>query len=225
MLRNPQAILFDLDGTLVDSAPDLAYSVDRMLTELGRSPAGETAVRHWVGNGAERLVKRALTGAMQDEPDAELFDRAYPLFLEIYAGHVMVDSRLFPGVEEGLKQLHHLGYPMACITNKPARFTEPLLEGLGIAALLGLQVSGDTLPVKKPDPRPLRYAAEFFKVPAECTLMVGDSRNDVQAARAAGAQIVCVPYGYNHGEDINEAGPDAVIDNLTQLVELLRQAA
>lgn len=225
MLRNPQAILFDLDGTLVDSVPDLAFSIDRMLETLDRPAAGEEAVRNWVGNGAERLVKRALTGAMEAEPERELLERAYPLFLGIYAGHVMVDSRLFPGVEEGLHELHRLGYPLACITNKPERFTAPLLEGLGIAHLMALQVSGDTLPVKKPDPRPLRYAAEFFKVPAECTLMVGDSRNDVQAARAAGAQIVCVPYGYNHGEDITEAGPDAVIDDLTQLVELLQQAA
>jgi len=225
MLRNPQAILFDLDGTLVDSAPDIAYSVDHMLAELGRPPVGEGAVRYWVGNGAERLVKRALTGEMEAEPDAVLFERAYPLFLEIYAAHVMIDSRLFPGVEQGLKQLHQLGYPLACITNKPARFTAPLLEGLGIASLLDLQVSGDTLPAKKPDPLPLRYAAEFFKVPAERTLMVGDSRNDVQAARAAGMQVVCVPYGYNHGDDIRETEPDAVIDDLTQLVELLKQAA
>ena len=225
MIRNPQAILFDLDGTLVDSVPDLAYSVDRMLEGLGRSAVGEGYVRTWVGNGAERLVKRALTGDMEAEPDATLFEEAYPLFLELYAGHVMVDSRLFPGVEAGLQAMSQAGYPLGCITNKPERFTTPLLEALQIDHFFRIQISGDTLPQKKPDPRPLRYAAEFFKVPAESMLMVGDSRNDVQAARAAGTQIVCVPYGYNHGEDIAAENPDAVIDDLTQLVELLRQAA
>lgn len=225
MIHNPQAILFDLDGTLVDSVPDLAFSVNIMLQELDRTPVEEGIVRHWVGNGAERLVKRALTGEMEAEPGAVLFEKAYPLFLEAYADHVMVDSRLFPGVESGLQALQQAGFPMGCITNKPERFTTPLLKGLGIDHYFSIQVSGDTLPVKKPDPRPLRYAAEFFKVPAERMLMVGDSRNDVQAARAAGSQIVCVPYGYNHGEDITVENPDAVIDDLTQLLELIRQAA
>ncbi|GAB4346268.1 MAG: phosphoglycolate phosphatase [Gammaproteobacteria bacterium] len=225
MIRRPQAILFDLDGTLVDSVPDLTFSVNAMLRQLDRAPVEETTVRRWVGNGAERLVKRALTGEMEAEPDTALYERAYPLFLEAYADHVMVDSRLFPGVEAGLQALQQAGFAMGCITNKPERFTTPLLTGLGIDHYFAIQVSGDTLPVKKPDPRPLRYAAEFFKVPPERMLMVGDSRNDVQAARAAGSQIVCVPYGYNHGEDIRTANPDAVIDDLTQLPDLIRQAA
>jgi len=225
VIRNPQAILFDLDGTLVDSVPDLAFSVNAMLEKLGNATVEEDTVRHWVGNGAERLVKRALTGEMEAEPDAELFERAYPLFLDFYSDHVMVDSRLFPRVDQGLRLLRAAGYPMGCITNKPERFTTPLLAALGIDRYFSIQVSGDTLPYKKPDPRPLRYAAEFFKVPAEYMLMVGDSRNDVQAARAAGAQIVSVPYGYNHGEDIRAERPDAVIEDLTQLVELIKQAA
>lgn len=224
VLQRPQAILFDLDGTLVDSVPDLTYSIDTMLQRLDRAPAGETAVRQWVGNGAERLVKRALTGAMEAEPAPALFERAYALFLQLYAGHVMVDSRLFPGVAEGLRRLAP-DFPLACITNKPGRFTAPLLERLDIARFFGVVVSGDTLPSKKPDPAPLRYAAEFFKVPSRHALMVGDSRNDVQAARAAGMPVVCVPYGYNHGRDIREAHPDAVIDSLTQLDSLLDSAA
>ncbi len=220
--QRPKVILIDLDGTLVDSVPDLARAVDAMLAELGRPAAGATVVRRWVGNGAPRLVKRALTGDMDAEPEQELFERGFALFQRIYAEHVLVDSRLYPGVLEGLEALRREGYALACITNKPARFTEPLLLGLGIAPFFALTVSGDTLPRKKPDPAPLRYAAEFFKVPAERVLMVGDSRNDVQAARAAGTSVVCVPYGYNHGEDIAGAAPDAVIESLAELPELLR---
>lgn len=217
----PEMILIDLDGTLIDTVPDLAWSVDVMMAQLGLPARGEAAVRRWIGNGAERLVKRALVNDYDGEPDEALFRRAYPIFVEEYARNVCTHSRPFPGAVEGLEYLKSAGYRLGCVTNKPARFTEPLLRKLGLFDSFEIVISGDSLPRKKPDPEPLLHAARFFKVAPERSLMIGDSVNDVRAARAAGFQVVCVTYGYNHGQDIREAEPDAVIDSLTQLRPLL----
>ena len=205
--------------------PDLAFCVDEMMRALGLPERGEAEVRNWVGNGVERLVRRALTGTLDGEPDPALFERAYPIFLDCYAENTSRRSRLYPGVKEGLDWLHAQGYPLGCVTNKAARFTEPLLRDLGIRDYFGIVVSGDSLPKKKPDPLPLRHAAEFFGAAPDRSLMVGDSISDVKAARAAGFRIVCVSYGYNHGQDIREAQPDAVIDRLDELRGLLEGAA
>lgn len=223
--KAPKMILLDLDGTLVDSAPDLAYSVDAMLERLGLPKRGEAQVRHWVGNGVERLVRRALTGTMDGEPDAALYERALPLFMEIYAANTSARSVLYPGVREGLDYLRAAGYRLGCVTNKAGRFTEPVLRELRIRDYFELVVSGDTLSRKKPDPEPLLHAARYFEVGPGEALMVGDSVSDVKAARAAGFRVVCVSYGYNHGMDIRAARPDAVIDSLVQLRGLLEQAA
>ncbi len=218
-------VLCDLDGTLVDSVPDLAFSVNRMLESLEMETHSEGSVRHWVGNGVERLVKRALIGELDGEPDTVLYERALPIFLQLYAANTSARSKLYPGVIEGLEGVLRLGIPLACVTNKAERFTQPLLKDLGIDHYFGCVVSGDTLPTKKPDPAPLHYAADFFKVPAHHALMVGDSINDVRAARAANFQIVCVPYGYNHGQDIKIAEPDAIISGLQELPQLLAKTA
>ena len=214
-------ILIDLDGTLVDTVPDLAHSADLMMKQLNMPLRGEEAVREWIGNGAERLVRRVLVGAYEGEPDEALFNKAYPVFLDLYEKNVCVHSRLFSGALEALEFLTQAGYRLVCVTNKPARFTEPLLKKLGVYRYFELVISGDTLKKRKPDPAPLLHAAGHFKVDPRHALMVGDSVNDVQAARAAGFQVVCVNYGYNHGADIREAHPDAVIDSLTQLQYLL----
>lgn len=220
-LTRPDMVLIDVDGTLVDSVPDLAYCIDRMMEALDLPTRGEERVRHWVGNGVERLVRRALIGQLDGEPDEALFQRALPIFMELYADNTSVRSRLYPGVREGLEYLRGAGYALGCVTNKAARFTEPLLADLGVAAYFGIVVSGDSLPKKKPDPMPLLHAAEHFGVAPERALMIGDSISDVKAARAAGFQIVCMSYGYNHGEDIRVVGPDAVIDAMTELEALL----
>ncbi len=220
-----RCILFDLDGTLIDSAPDLADAVDRMLQQLGHAPAGETQVRHWVGNGAQRLVMRALTGRMDGDPGEELTRRALQLFLDGYRGQLSLRSRLYPGVREGLDRLLADGYRLACVTNKPEALARPLLDDLGLGPAFPVVVGGDTTVEKKPSPLPLQHAIEALgALPAEA-LMVGDSRNDVEAARNAGIPVVCVPYGYNHGGDIRQAGPDAVVNDLVALHALLRQAA
>ncbi len=224
-LRTPKMILLDLDGTLVDSVPDLAYSVDVMMERLGMPKRGEAEVRHWVGNGVERLVRRALTGTLDGEPGEALYERAYPIFMEVYGENTSARSVLYSGIREGLGYLKGAGYRLGCVTNKAGRFTEPLLRDLGIRGYFGLVISGDTLERKKPDPAPLLYAARYFGVEPHDALMVGDSVSDVKAARAAGFQIVCMSYGYNHGMDIRDACPDAVIDSLVQLRGLLEKAA
>ncbi len=220
-IDRPQMILIDVDGTLVDSVPDLAFCVDEMMKAIGREPWGEEKVRDWVGNGVERLVRRALVGQLEGEPDDADFEKAYPIFLDLYAKNTSKRSTLYPGVQEGLDYLKEQGYPLGCVTNKAEQFTLPLLQDLGIYDYFGIVVAGDTLPQKKPDPTPLLYAAEFFGAEPKRCLMIGDSVSDVKAARAAGFSIVCMSYGYNHGEDIRDYHPDTVIDSMAELKSLL----
>ncbi|MCF7992092.1 MAG: phosphoglycolate phosphatase [Thiohalocapsa sp.] len=218
-------ILIDVDGTLVDSVPDLAFCVDAMMQRLGRPERGEAAVRTWVGNGVERLVQRALSGSLDGDADENDYARALPIFLELYAENTSERSTLYAGVREGIEWMRSRGYKLGCVTNKAARFTEPLLAHFGLTDAFGLIVSGDTLSEKKPSPMPLLHAAEHFGVEPGRALMIGDSVSDVKAARAAGFSIVCMSYGYNHGTDIREAGPDAVIDSMTELDGLLAAEA
>jgi len=225
MIKKPEMILIDVDGTLVDSVPDLAFCVDEMMKRLGRPVHGEAKVRDWVGNGVERLVRRALIGRLDGEPDEADFERAYPIFLELYAVNTSQRSVLYPGIREGLDYLKGQGYRLGCVTNKAAQFTLPLLRDLGIYDEFEIIIAGDTLPKKKPDPLPLLHAAEQLGVKPEQAMMIGDSQSDVKAARAAGFQIVCMSYGYNHGEDIRSYHPDAVIDALTEIATLLENAA
>jgi len=214
-------VLIDVDGTLVDSVPDLAYCVDATMDQLGLPRRGESEVRLWVGNGVERLVRRALIGKLDGEPDEALFNKAYPIYLKLYEANVSVRSVLYPGVREGLAWLKQHGFKLGCVTNKAAQFTLPLLKNLGVYDDFGIVVCGDTLPQKKPDPAPLLHAAKYFGVSPQQSLMLGDSVSDVTAARAAGFKIICMSYGYNHGQDIRSAQPDAVIDSMAELPKLL----
>ena len=185
---------------------------------------GETKVRDWVGNGVERLVRRALIGQLDGEPDDALFEKAYPIFMALYAENTSKRSMLYPGVEEGLAYLKAQGYKLGCVTNKAAQFTVPLLKDLGVYDNFEIVISGDTLEKKKPDPLPLLHPAEQLGVKPENAMMLGDSISDVKASRAAGFQITCMSYGYNHGVDINEANPDAVIDSMAELSDILGNA-
>ncbi|SEG54357.1 phosphoglycolate phosphatase [Marinobacterium lutimaris] len=217
----PAAVLFDLDGTLVDSVPDLARAVDQMLEALGRAPAGVELVRQWVGNGAEVLVKRALGRDMEGSlnvDDAELFPVARDLFFGAYAQANGRSSQIYPGVEAALEWYREQGTPMAVVTNKPGAFTDQLLAQLGLAGYFAVVVAGDTLAEKKPSAAPLLHACDRLGQNAAAALMVGDSSVDVAAARAAGCPVVCVSYGYNKGAPISEAGADRVIDSLVELI-------
>ncbi len=226
MFDNVEAIFLDLDGTLVDSVPDLTVAVDAMLAQLGLPPRGEERVRQWVGNGAEMLIRRALVDNLEGNAPAELVERGRPIFNAVYQDNLAVGSQLYPGVLEGLRTLQALGYRMACITNKPTVFAKPLVEQLGIGVFFDLVLGGECAPRKKPAPDALLLTAGRMGVDIHRVLMVGDSKNDVQAARNAGCRgVVAVPYGYNHGEDIRAAKPDLVIESLAELSAYLNKAA
>ncbi len=214
---NIRLVLFDLDGTLVDSVPDLAWAGNRMLSLLGLPVRDPGLARVWVGNGIERFVKRFLTGELAAEPDPAQFERGLEIFRDAYAGHVSDLSEVYPGVVDTLEHLSQTSLRLACVTNKAGSFTRDLLAALELDRYFELVVAGDTTARKKPDPMPLHYAADHFGFDYADCLMVGDSSNDVRAARAAGFGIVCVPYGYNHGVDIRESRPDLVIENMREL--------
>lgn len=218
---NPKLIMIDVDGTLVDSVPDLAYCVDELMVVMGREKWGEAKVRHWVGNGVPKLVERSLTGELEGEVNQDDFDKAYPIFLDLYAANTSGRSCLYDGVKEGLNYLKSQGYTVGCVTNKAEQFTHPLLKDLGIFDEFEVVISGDTLEKKKPDPLPLLHAAKHFGIDPKEALMLGDSISDVKASRAAGFDIICMSYGYNHGVDIRHSNPDLVIDSMAELKDYL----
>ncbi len=220
-LFHPQMILIDVDGTLVDSVPDLAFCVDEMMVVVNMPKRGEAAVREWVGNGVEKLVRRALTNSLDGEPEDEIFNEAYPIFLKLYKENTCKRSTLYPGVIKALDYFAEQGFKLGCVTNKAEQFTRPLLKQLGLLDRFEILICGDTLAKKKPDPLPLLHAAKHFSVEPENALMLGDSISDVKAARAANFKIICMSYGYNHGVDIREANPDAVIDRMDDISKLL----
>jgi phosphoglycolate phosphatase len=221
MMKKPEMVLIDVDGTLVDSVPDLAYCVDEMLKALELPVRGEERVRHWVGNGVERLVRRGLVNDLNGEPDEALFEKAMPIFNALYAENTSKRSCLYPGVREALDFLRTTDVKIGCVTNKAAAFTLPILRDLGIADYFEIVICGDTLAKKKPDPLPLLHAAEQLGVQPQNSLMLGDSMSDVKAARAAGFSIICMSYGYNHGEDIRDYHPDAVVDRMDEIKQLI----
>jgi phosphoglycolate phosphatase len=219
-----KAVVIDLDGTLLHTAPDLADAALLMLEELGLPPVAPETVQTYIGNGVSRLVKRVLTRDMNAEPDAELFARALPLYEKHYAQVLYRKSTVFPGVVEGLRAMLKAGFRLACITNKAERFTLPLLEGMGLFEYFELILSGDTLAKRKPDPLPLLHACQHFGIAPQELLLIGDSLNDTQAARAAGCHVFCVPYGYNRGSDVRELDLDAVVPSLLEATKLIVKA-
>lgn len=220
--RWPGVALFDLDGTLVDSAPDLAAAIDTMLEQLGRRKAGVDKVLDWVGNGASVLVRRALADKADWEPatlkDNALFNDALALFFSAYDKANGQHAKLYEGVEPCLQRLSECGCQLGIVTNKPEKFVAPLLKQMGIDHYFRISVGGDTLPVKKPDPAPLIYAMEALGGTRGTTVMIGDSAADISAARAAGIPCVAVRYGYNFGAPADSLQADATVDSLTQLL-------
>jgi phosphoglycolate phosphatase len=219
-----KAVVIDLDGTLLHTAPDLAEAANRMLAEMQLPTVSEKTLKSYIGNGVTQFIKRALTGDMHGEPEPELMARARPIFEKNYEAVLSLHSRPFPDVVEGLQAMQQAGYRLACITNKAARFTVPLLRETGLHDYFELILSGDTLPKMKPHPLPLLHACERFGVQPDEMLLIGDSQNDTQAARAAGCHVFCVPYGYNHGSHVSELDQDAVVDSLLAASKLIRKA-
>tara|TARA_R110002111_G_scaffold71793_4_gene115005 strand:+ start:7040 stop:7732 length:693 start_codon:yes stop_codon:yes gene_type:complete len=227
LLTNADArlIAFDLDGTLIDSVPDLSKAIQKTLGELDLPEQSQQQVRSWVGDGARMLVKRALSGDIRAQVPEALFNKAYPLFLRHYAKHLNCESTLYDGVGQTLQGLKEAGIKLACITNKPTQFTLPLLEQFGLSDFFEKVVCGDTFEQRKPHPQPLLEVADFFKTTPQQAIMVGDSINDIQAAQAAGFYSICVDYGYHGDHDVNDLGADLVISHFSQINRVITRAA
>lgn len=203
---------FDLDGTLVDSIPDLAAACHAMLAELGQPPRTDGDIHRFVGKGMAVLVERCLT--WEAAPEASLLEAGIAAFRRHYADINGRASTVYPGVVDGLEAFRALGLPLGVVTNKPAAFTGPLLERMGLAAYFEVVISGDTLAFKKPRPEPLLHACALLATEPGLNLHVGDSLNDIESARAAGCPVICVPYGYNEGRPVDSADCDALVSDL-----------
>jgi phosphoglycolate phosphatase len=220
---NKEVILFDLDGTLIDSAPDLSLAINHMLSKLQRPTFDQDIIRSWVGNGAQVLVKRGLSGhsVIDENIDPELFEKSLQIFLNFYKDNLCVDTKLYPSVRSCLKILKAKGYRLVIVTNKPFEFIEPILEGLELTGLFEMLLGGDSLEKRKPDALPLLHVCEKLSVTVEQCLMVGDSKNDILAAKAANMESIGLTYGYNYGEDIGLHNPEIVFDDFADIVATL----
>lgn len=216
-------LLFDLDGTLINSAPDLAHSVNMMLHELKQSTFSEETIHGWVGNGAQMLVKRALSGdVLADENlDEGFVNKALEIFFDFYSKHLCDATHTYANVPSTLRMLKNRGYRLVIVTNKPFSFVAPILNGLDLDGLFELVLGGDSLAVKKPDPAPLLHVCNTFGTEVHNCVMIGDSKNDIQAANACSMDSVGVSYGYNYGQKIDVFSPTVVIDDFAELLELL----
>tara|TARA_R110002049_G_scaffold252264_2_gene427362 strand:+ start:96358 stop:97026 length:669 start_codon:yes stop_codon:yes gene_type:complete len=218
-LSLPQWLCFDLDGTLVDSVPDITFSVNEMLTQLQLDNVDEGIARTWVGNGAAKLIERALAHSTGEKPGEQMFAQAKALFFIAYEKNVAVKTTLYPGCIEVLEHFTKQNIPLACVTNKPRKFTPLLLEALGMADFFKALVCGDDLPTKKPDPAMLLEAVQQLAGEPGKGFMIGDSETDMATANSAGAGAIYVSYGYNRGVSVEKYRPICV-NSLKQIPEL-----
>ena len=220
---NKKVIIFDLDGTLIDSSPDLALAINHMLKSIGRETFTLDEIHHWVGNGAETLVKRALSGSAQiaSNIDEKVFKNALDIFLNFYAKNLAVETITYPHVLSTLSKLKKHGYKLTIVTNKPFDFVEPILKELKLKEYFEFHLGGDSLKERKPHPAPLLYVCEKLAVsPKEC-VMVGDSKNDILAAQACDMQSIGLTYGYNYGEPISSHNPDISFSDFADIGKVL----
>lgn len=225
-LRNIDAVLLDLDGTLLDTVLDLHAAACGMLADLGRPPVAVEEIRAYVGRGIPNLVKRVLAGALEaaDDPTPPPAE-ALASFKKHYEHFNGRAAKPFPGVVEGLDAFKAMGLPLGVITNKAQAFTIPLLERTGLMPYLSVAVSGDQLPRPKPDPMPVIWACGRMNVSPADTLLIGDSVHDFKAGRAAGCTVFLVPYGYNEGQDVHGVrdaqgrAADAIVDSLREAAQ------
>ena len=218
---NKQLLIFDFDGTLIDSVPDLADATNAMLTTLGKDTYPIETIRNWIGNGSRLLVERALVGKVE-VADGELTvgeaDHAEQIFFEAYRNLSGSKTVAYPDVDDGLKKLHAAGYTLALVTNKPIRFVPKILQSFGWQDLFSEVMGGDSLAVKKPDPTPLLHVCETLNFSVEQSVMIGDSRNDMLAGQNANMDTLGLSYGYNYGQDIRELNPTEAFDHFADLV-------
>ena len=210
----PRAVLVDLDGTLLDTAPDLAAAANAMLAELGLAPLPEPTVRSFIGQGIDNLVLRSLDAAAGCAPDDAQVTAARASFARHYERVNGSASRIYPGAREGLEAMRALGLRLACVTNKASRFTGPLLAATGLAGYFDTVVTSDVVGRRKPDPEVFLYACRALAVEPVEAVVIGDSDNDGRGARAAGCTFLLVPYGYREGRDVHELECDGIVPTL-----------
>jgi phosphoglycolate phosphatase len=215
-----RAAIVDLDGTMVDTLGDFTVALNRMAQQLRLSPIEAGAIEAFVGKGTEHLV-RSVLAHLHAPPD--VYEQALRAYLREYEQINGEYAQVYPGVIEGLGALRSAGLRLVCVTNKPTAFARPLLQAKQLARFFDAVFGGDAFERKKPDPLPLLKTCEALGTPPARTLMVGDSRNDAAAARAAGCPIVLVTYGYNHGEPVHTLAADGYVDSLAELASLLRR--
>ncbi|MGO1376106.1 MULTISPECIES: phosphoglycolate phosphatase [unclassified Psychrobacter] len=219
-----QLLIFDFDGTLIDSVPDLADATNAMLTTLGKETYPIETIRNWIGNGSRLLVERALVGkveVLEGELTVEEADHAEQVFFEAYKNLSGSKTVAYPDVDSGLKQLKAAGYTLALVTNKPIRFVPKILQSFGWQDLFSEVLGGDSLSTKKPDPAPLLHVCEKLNVAPEQAVMIGDSRNDILAGQNAKMDTLGLSYGYNYGQDIRELNPTEAFDSFKALQDYL----
>ncbi|WP_296405095.1 phosphoglycolate phosphatase [Psychrobacter sp.] len=215
-------LIFDFDGTLIDSVPDLAQAVNNMLTTLGKSNFPVATIRNWVGNGSRKLVERALVGDIEvaeGQLGVEEVEGAEQVFFDAYAKISGKNTVAYPNVDAGLKQLKATGFILALVTNKPIQFVPKILQSFGWQDLFTEVLGGDSLPTKKPDPQPLLHVCQLLGISAEQAVMIGDSKNDILAGQNANIDTLGLSYGYNYGQDIRELNPSATFDDFQSLVD------
>jgi phosphoglycolate phosphatase len=208
------AAIVDLDGTLIDTVGDFELALARTLADLGLPPVDRAFIARTVGRGSQHLLRQTLA---QVGGAPALLDAAWTHYQRHYAEVNGRHAQVYPGVREGLAAMRARGWALACVTNKPRAFALALLADKGLLPLFSHVFGGDSFERHKPDPLPLIKTCEALGTTPSCTLMVGDSRNDCEAARAAGCPVVLVTYGYNHGEPVADARPDRVVDRLDAL--------
>jgi phosphoglycolate phosphatase len=220
LARSYRAYLFDLDGTLIDSAPDITGALNTALRCAGYPDVDEALTRHWVGHGSRVLLEQALThhGVPEKIADERLMAQLVRTFIDHYSAHIADSSRPYPGVVDTLRTLRSRGARLAVVTNKLTGLSQQVLAALHLDRYIEALVCGDTLPQRKPDAAPARHACRMLSCEVVDALFVGDSITDVETARAAGCAVVCVRDGYNHGTPADQLGADAVIDSLIELL-------
>lgn len=220
-LSGIRAVIIDLDGTMLDTAGDFHVAVNRMRAELELAPLAQTTILDFVGKGTENLMRRVLACDFDEAGVEQHFERA----LQAYERHYLAingdHAHAYPGVREGLDAMQANGLRLACVTNKPIAFTQPLLATKGLAHYFEVVYGGDSLAKKKPDPLPLLQVCSDFGLRPAQVVAIGDSSNDAIAARAAGCPVLTVPYGYNHGESIQNIDSDGIVQTLLEAAHFI----
>ncbi len=216
-----RAVLIDLDGTLVDSLPDLACAANSMRADLGLPLLPVDQIASYVGKGVDVLVHRALTETMEGQAPPAAFQRGKQSFNRHYSQVNGNQSRVYPGVHQALEDLRGKAIALACVTNKPRSFTLQLLERMDLKMAFTAIVSGDDTEQKKPDGEPMLHACQLLGVAASDATVIGDSENDVLSARAAGCQVIVVETGYNEGKSLADLGADAIVPTLLHAARLI----